>query len=65
MNKPLAALYSYEVFKAKLTDGPRDSYLDETGERWYVGLPAGSCQFHFAFFCKEIEFHFDQRLRKE
>ena len=56
-------LYSYEVFRAEITDGHRESYLDTKGVAIYDGIPAGRCEFEFAFFCREIELYFDSQLR--
>ena len=59
------SLYSFEGFRAVITDGHHQTYLNSCGAVGYQNIPAGQCQFKFPLFCRAIEFHFDAVLREK
>lgn len=56
------APYKTEQYKAQITNGPTAGNLDDDGFVKFSGIPAGSCQFVFANFYKEIEDYFSKQL---
>lgn len=54
--------YKSEQYKAQITNGPTAGNLDGDGFVKFWSIPAGTCQFVFPNFYKEIEDYFAKQL---
>jgi hypothetical protein len=60
---PETAFYC-EFYKAEITDGHKEDYLNESGAASYTGIPAGDCSIEFPIVFNDLRDYFDAVVRR-